>query len=300
MDEKEIRVLLVEDNEDDIFIVKKMLDGKKTITGERFKVTGVDNFRAATSILHEHVHDIVLVDLHLPDSFGLQTVTGFQQWIDSLPLICLTGSDDDELALTAIKTGFQDFLNKDSIGTDILTNAIQYAIERHNLLKQIQKLTLHDDLTGAYNRRGFFHLLEQQVKQARRHKIGFFLMYIDINDFKSINDTLGHAAGDQALIDISEILGKTFRDSDVVARIGGDEFAIFPWEAGFNTAEIIKKRLIDTINKFNEENNREYTLSISIGTSIFNPEDDVSIDDLIACADNAMYLNKKAMKENDK
>jgi diguanylate cyclase (GGDEF)-like protein len=168
---------------------------------------------------------------------------------------------------------------------------------------EIITLSITDSLTGLHNRRGFLTLAEQQLKLSDRTKRGMLLFFADLDDLKRINDTLGHEEGDKALIDVASVLKETFRASDIIARMGGDEFAILTDEfailvpnAEENTPEIIINRLQNRIDTHNNQANRKYKLSISIGSSFYNPENPSSIDELMASADKLMYEQKNNKK----
>ena len=157
----------------------------------------------------------------------------------------------------------------------------------------LRKLSLADELTGLYNRRGFFTLAEQQLKIANRIKKKILLLFADLDDLKWINDNLGHNEGDSALIEIANILEKTFRESDLIARIGGDEFAVLAGETEETNADIITTRLLDSLKNYNAERKRDYNLSVSIGISRYDPGYPCSIDKLLARADKLMYKFKR-------
>ena len=147
-----------------------------------------------------------------------------------------------------------------------------------------------------YNRRGFLTLVQQQLKIAERMKKGIHIFFADLDKMKWINDTLGHEKGDQALIETAVILKDTFRASDIVARMGGDEFAVLAIEAAEVEPEILTQRLQNRIDSYNNLENREYILSISIGCAYYDPAVPCSIDDLMTQADKRMYENKQNKK----
>jgi diguanylate cyclase (GGDEF)-like protein/PAS domain S-box-containing protein len=169
--------------------------------------------------------------------------------------------------------------------------------ERKKLEEQLTAAAITDELTGLYNRRGFFTLAEQQYQLANRSKRKMSLLYMDIDNMKAINDRFGHKVGDEALVDTANILKKTFRKSDILCRIGGDEFAVLLTEHDRTDIETI---IIENIGKkilhYNEQNHQHYQLSLSIGMAHFNPEYPCTIDDLIIKADAAMYENKRYHK----
>ncbi len=164
---------------------------------------------------------------------------------------------------------------------------------------RLQSLAITDDLTGIYNRRGFFTLINQQMKMAVRRKKGLFIVYADVDNLKGVNDSFGHSDGDQALIDAANVLKETYRDSDLIARIGGDEFVVVPIETTEDKFENITGRLKEKVVMFNNSGLRRYKLSMSIGVAYFDPESPSSIDELLHEADKLMYMykNKKSKEE---
>ncbi|MBI5640629.1 MAG: GGDEF domain-containing protein [Nitrospirae bacterium] len=165
--------------------------------------------------------------------------------------------------------------------------------DRKKMEEELRALSLTDELTGLYNRRGFFALTEQQLRIANRLKKGIFMLYADLDGLKSVNDSLGHQEGDQMLIETAAALKESFREADIVARIGGDEFVVLPigtHEVGF---DIVSKRLQKNLDIRNELKKIGYTLSLSIGIAHYDPEKPCTIDELLAQADRAMYEQKK-------
>jgi diguanylate cyclase (GGDEF)-like protein len=165
--------------------------------------------------------------------------------------------------------------------------------ERKDMEERLKIMSITDELTGLYNRRGFFTLLKQQLKIIKRQNDKAYMLYIDIDNFKTINDNLGHSIGDSVLIDAVNILKSTYRESDIIARIGGDEFVVFT--AGNNESNLNKvtNRLQANIDIYNAAEKRGYTLSMSVGLSVYDPKNPTSTDDLLAKADRLMYKNKR-------
>ncbi|MCX6563721.1 MAG: GGDEF domain-containing protein, partial [Candidatus Aminicenantes bacterium] len=166
-------------------------------------------------------------------------------------------------------------------------------LERQKMIKELKIHSVTDDLTGLYNRRGFFTIAAQYLKLAGRNKTKMFLLFMDMDLLKNINDTFGHHVGDAALIKMAEILRQTFRDSDIKGRMGGDEFAVFPIDSKLSGAEIAIGRLEKNIAEFNSANNVPFKLAFSTGVSCFDPEYPSSIEDLIVRADKLMYEQKR-------
>jgi diguanylate cyclase (GGDEF)-like protein/PAS domain S-box-containing protein len=164
---------------------------------------------------------------------------------------------------------------------------------RKQLERELRRLSLIDSLTGLYNRRGFFTQAEQQMKIARRGKNRLTLVFADVDELKSINDTWGHGEGDKALVETAAFLKTVFRESDIIARVGGDEFVVLALEnSGRDTASGLV-RLSADLEAYNASRKNVAPLSISIGTACYQPDQPCSIDELLARADKLMYKQKE-------
>src|SRR5262249_4055964 len=152
----------------------------------------------------------------------------------------------------------QDYLVKGQVDGRMLRRALRFAIERQTVRLRLETESLSDELTGLHNRRGFLLLAEQQLKAARRHPMPFVLVFLDLDHLKFINDTFGHAEGDRALSQAAGIIRGCFRNSDIVARIGGDEFVAMVLHATAADAERVRRRLIDALERSNLEPGRSY------------------------------------------
>ena len=171
---------------------------------------------------------------------------------------------------------------------------VENITERKRMEGEMREMSLRDLLTGLYNRRGFITLAEQQLKAANRAQRPLQLTFIDCDGLKWINDMLGHKEGDKALIDTTHILRQTFRESDIIARLGGDEFAVLSIDVADMNHEDFSRRLQQHIDACNAKESRQYKLSLSWGTAVYNPESPTSLDQLISAADELMYAQKKA------
>lgn len=173
--------------------------------------------------------------------------------------------------------------------------------ERRRTEETLRSLSLLDDLTGLYNRRGFLALAEQQVRLTQRTGHGFTLVFVDLDDMKKINDTHGHKAGDEALRTVAEILKKSFRESDIIARLGGDEFTILALEDYEAQPErvAITARLWKNLEDYKRHETRPFDLSLSVGVVHFDPETDGTLEELIAQADKAMYADKQSKRRRE-
>jgi len=168
--------------------------------------------------------------------------------------------------------------------------------ERKHLEEAPRSLSLTDELTGLYNRRGFSTLAERHLSLARRKGQDLLLVLADIDGLKPINDTFGHHAGDQVVIDAANVLRGTYRRVDIIARIGGDEFTAFPIEAGPESSEILMNRLQENIAKHNERYTRPFRLSMSVGVGRIKAADCPTVQRLLAEADRELYRRKRDRK----
>ncbi|MHB8880189.1 MAG: sensor domain-containing diguanylate cyclase [Thermodesulfovibrionales bacterium] len=168
--------------------------------------------------------------------------------------------------------------------------------DRKKMEDELVAMSHTDELTGLYNRRGFFTLAEQQLKLAARLNKKLYLISADLDDLKMINDTLGHKEGDAALAETADILRQSFRESDIIARIGGDEFVIMPMEMTDENAVVIRERIADLFEKSNAVKKRVYALSVSTGISFCDPHAPCSLEQMLSLADNSMYEQKRNRK----
>ena len=288
-----MKVLLVESEPDGLSGVEE--------TMTHLAETGIELERAgqltsALERLSQGGVDLILLDLTLPDSQGIVTFERTYAFSPDVPIVVLTEVDDEEVGLSTVRGGAQDYLIKGKVGPDLLRRSIRYAAERHRLSTALRSLSLIDDLTGLYNRRGFADLGEQHLKLARRTGRAVILFYMDVDRLKTINDTLGHHVGDRALNKLADILRDTFRQSDIIARMGGDEFAVMALEASQQNQMELLQRLRERIGEMNERRRESYSLSVSVGTARFDGEGRMRLDDLLAAADRVMYEEKRAKR----
>lgn len=164
--------------------------------------------------------------------------------------------------------------------------------EQRRQAEELQSLSLTDELTTLTNRRGFVHLAEQHARLAARTKAPFALLFADMNGLKTINDALGHEAGDRAICDIGRLLRSTLRETDIVARLGGDEFVALLTNAAPAEVEVIEQRLHEALQNQNVASDNAYGLSISTGVAVCDPDSPRSIQELLVDADHRMYANK--------
>lgn len=289
IDDKHTKVLLIEDNPGDTRLIRQMLAKVRTAS---FDLKWVDRLSTGLEQLATGGIDVVLLDLSLPDSQELNTFTKVHVKAPTVPIIVLTGLDDETVGVRTMREGAQDYLIKGRVDSNLLVRSIRYAIERQRLIEEVRSQSIIDELTKLHNRRGFLTLGQQQLKIANRTKRGILLFFIDLDNMKKINDTLGHHEGDLALMEIATVLRETFRDYDIIARIGGDEFVVLAIDVSESSAEIITARLRENLRIRNSYGKHPYKLSISMGTVYQDSEFPCSINELLARADSLMYEQK--------
>lgn len=290
---KSMDVLLVEDSPGDARLLEENL---KEFPSAQVILSRVETIEQALEALMVHEYEAVLLDLSLPDSFGMDTLERVHAAAPHVPIVVLTGWQDEQAGLEALHEGAQDYLVKGEIDAHQLVRSLRYAIERHRMQAELRDLSFMDELTGLYNRRGFLTLAAQQLKTARRQAKECLLFYADLDGLKEINDTYGHREGDRAIVETAEVLKETFRASDILARPGGDEFTVLAVDAGSDRLKAITARLEEVLAQHNARPDRLYNLSLSYGVGVYSPSKDVTLEELMADADGKLYKVKRARK----
>jgi diguanylate cyclase (GGDEF)-like protein/PAS domain S-box-containing protein len=219
--------------------------------------------------------------------------TAFMDWMGA-PLKT-AGRTIGVMAVQSYSKGIH-FDQEDLNLLEFVSTQVAQAIERKRMEEEIRSLSLTDELTGLYNRRGFTLLAEHEVKLARREKRDMLLMFGDVDGLKTINDTHGHALGDLALQEVSALLKNSLREADIIARYGGDEFVALAVDAALESAEILSMRIQEALEARNQKTDRTYSLSLSTGMVCYDPETACTINEMIAQADAQMYAQKQARK----
>ena len=286
-------VLLVED---DTPLAQGLQETLATAPRSNFRVTHVTRLADALLAVDQRHYDVVLLDLNLPDARGPVAPRTIQKAASDVPIVILTGLDDDQLAEENARAGVQDYLLKREINGDILVRSLRYAMERSRLLNEAKALSIRDELTGLLNRRGFMTSAEQQLKTAGRMDKPVLLLFADVDDMKECNDRYGHAAGDRLLLKAARILRETFRESDVLARLGGDEFAILSIASGEETSGVLVSRLQENIDFENAADPQGLSISLSVGLAYADPSENARLEELMEQADAWMYDHKRRKK----
>ncbi|MBF0591132.1 MAG: diguanylate cyclase [Nitrospirae bacterium] len=433
---KAFKILIVDDDEDDRLIIKDyILEG---LPGRTSAIDCVGEFEEAIRALDAQRYDVLLIDYRLGVHSGLELIDHVKASGGASSMILLTGLGDEELAVTAMKKGVRDYLNKNRLSAELIRRTIVNAVTlseayylrslaedalkrseanyrelvtllpaivvelsasgiptlvnnyittiigynkedfilsndwqkilpvcadgtfedfknrlltgdikneqlrvkakdgqtkvlslnargRHNvsytpngahpteakeeelssiiciytditesveLKEKLHTQSIMDELTGLYNRRGFYTLAAQQIRLANRYQRSMLLFFLDMDGMKIINDTHGHKAGDRALVETARILRETFRDSDIIGRTGGDEFIVLVSDMDIVDESVIRARLQDNTDAFNAKNDSPLDLSISVGVINYSYDNPMELDELIAKADHLMYAEK--------
>ena len=257
-------VLVVSAQEDAARRVRELLDGAAP---DQFVVTRAAPHASFARLARDGV-DVVLLAMPISARRGFMIFTGLRALAPTVPILFLAGPDDARHGLEAMRAGAQDFLLKSDVDGERLVRALRHAIERNRLQVARLDLALLDELTGLYNRRGFLTLATRDLRVARRGDESLCVVFADLDNLKRVNDTGGHALGDRALRDTAAVLRQTFRDSDLVARIGADEYAVLVRHAGPGSADVLADRLKRQVREFNRRAARPYQLSISLGLAV--------------------------------
>ncbi len=200
------------------------------------------------------------------------------------------------VGLIAVANGAIPYVERDLQAIERLAALYAIAVQRTRTENELRELSLFDELTRIYNRRGFLALAEQQIKIAHRTQKEMALFYADLDDLKKINDKFGHKEGDAALIEAAGLLKEAFRDSDIIARLGGDEFVVLAIDVAQGRTAVLARRLRDLVEARNSRPEAAYPVSFSLGIAPYTPDRPCSIQELLAQADRKMYQDKTARK----
>ncbi|MFN2545494.1 MAG: GGDEF domain-containing protein [Actinomycetota bacterium] len=291
-----MKILLIGGDTNDVLVVRRALAGSGR---DGYRLEHAETVARALERARDERPEVLLLAVG-PQGDGLAPLLQLRKNLPDLPVVALVRPGDDELGRLAVKEGAQDWLVKARIDADSIQRSIRYAIERTSLAheladakEQLNLLSLRDEPTGLYNRRGFTVLCEQQMRLARRWDAGLLLMVLDIDGLDAINERFGRSAGDRALTDVAQLVRESFRDSDVKARVGGDEFAVLLNGAGDGTCEVLDSRLTMNLERLNERRKDECPLSLSGGVARWVPSSGEGVGELLGHAEHLMHQQKR-------
>lgn len=290
-------LLLIDDDEVDRTAVIRALRQSKLA----FNVIEANCAFDGLNLALERHFDGILLDYMLPDANGLEVLIKLNAMTqDQTVVVMLSRYEDEKLAQRCIELGAQDFLLKDEVNSRILTRAIRYAKQRasmalalRNSHQKLKELAEHDSLTKLVNRYGFELCLNRAIARAKRSNNYLAVILLDLDDFKAINDTLGHQTGDILLVKVASRLSEVLRDGDVVARLGGDEFVVLVTDDDYKYFPmIVANRLLKAFEEVFCLGDNDVLIGASIGVAFYNEAASDS-SELMKCADIAMYRAKK-------
>jgi diguanylate cyclase (GGDEF)-like protein len=287
-----LRVLLVEDDAGDALLVRASLEDHAPGAVE---LTVARTLADALARIGGTAFDCVLLDLTLPDAYELQGLEALRDRHPALPVVVLSGLGHDGLAVRAVQAGAQDYLLKDETPAPVLLRAVRHAIERKHAERRLTTLAMSDALTGLPNRALLLertHLALERMRAAAGPLRPVGLLFLDLDRFKLVNDSLGHAAGDELLSGVARRIRAAVRDTDTVARFGGDEFAVL-CDGVADAAELdaLAARVSAALSQPLQVAGTELFPSGSIGVALATGHDD-SPERLLREADAAMYRAK--------
>lgn len=284
-----LRVLLVDDDEDELLLVSALL---KSVKDFEFQVRWADSFDSGHQMIATGDCDVVLIDYRLGERNGIELLSEVAH-LSKAPCILLTGQGDRSVDLEAMKAGAADYLAKSELTAPLLERTIRYAVDRRRAEERLTHLALYDPLTGLANRSLFRDRLGHEMSRVERFGEGLALLFLDLDRFKRINDTLGHGAGDDLLRTVAGRLSRCARKVDTIARLGGDEFVmILSGVTAMDQARVVANRILTELAEPFELMGRPMQVSASIGVTMY-PQDSNDLDSLLKNADLAMYSAKE-------
>ena len=284
-------ILIAEDDPD----YRQLLSRRASRMG--LDVHQAANGQEAINAVNEHEFDALVLDLYMPEHTGLEVIDAARKIDPDIQALILTGSASVETAVEALRAGVYDYLTKPLESMTSFELALSRALERRYLVKEnkrlfeeIQRLAVTDSLTGLFNRHKLQDSLETEVERAKRYSRPLSIIMIDMDKLKVINDTFGHAAGDEALKLVARSIQCSIRKVDLGTRFGGDEFVVLLPEADREEAAAVAKRIREAILGVEFESGK---LSVSMGVVQWHSGFDTS-KDFVHAADEAMYLAKRS------
>jgi diguanylate cyclase (GGDEF)-like protein len=283
------RVLLVQDDARRAMELGEML---RSVWPRGLVVSHAPHVGDAVQELAEHGATCVLIDL--PDHAPLDALAQLSAASPATPILVMADSDDEEVGFAVVRAGAQDYLVRSELDAPRLARAVRYAVERKRSAAALALQALHDPLTALPNRALFLDRLRGALDRSRRTSSPVVVLFLDVDGFKQINDTLGHGAGDRLLTVLAERFRGMLRPMDTVARFGGDEFTfLFEGLEGEEEAALVAQRVTDSASLPLILAGEERSVSISIGVyMVTDPEE--GIDDVLRQADTAMYRAKES------
>jgi diguanylate cyclase (GGDEF)-like protein len=298
-----ITLLIIEDDQDEAAHLRKMLEYSSI---QNFEITNANSVDDALLMLRELPYDVVLLDLsNHEEGTDLDPLLRAAMAAADTPIVVIAGEWRKEDATRVLNAGAQEYLTKEECSERLLVRIISQAVERHRIQMELRAARVrdhyqatHDALTGLANRESFLHQIPAFIAYAERKQTGLALLFLDLDHFKFINDSLGHAAGDQLLKFVAERVAMITRKSDLVARFAGDEFVLCIQDVSSAQAPAtVANNLLETLNEPYLLDGNEIWVTASIGVAIY-PGDGRNAEELLRNSDMAMYRAKLNGRNN--
>lgn len=293
-----LRVLLIDDDQIDRKIVSRYLKS----SGIEVRIEEASDPVRAIELVVQNKYDCVLMDYRFPGGTAFDYFGKLLAMPCSMrpPVVLLTGQGDERVAAESITLGAQEYLSKKELGMLVIRRAVESACEKARIQRKLEqhdqelvRMSYFDALTGLPNRRLFFERLDQTVREAARAQRSFMLLMLDLDFFKTVNDSYGHAAGDQLLMQIAERVLDLMRDSDIFARIAGDEFAVLlPTTESLEGGIIVAEKIAEQLTRSFMIGDNIIDISASFGLVQY-PRHGSHGEELFGNADIAMYDSKR-------
>ena len=252
-----------------------------------------DGLQVRAMVRDDAMPPLALIDWNMPGVDGLTLCREIRDMTaTSVYVILLTSNGSREDVVSGLTGGADDYIVK-PFDWEELRARVNIGVRTVDLQEHLRELSLVDHLTGLYNRRGFVTLAERHLLLARRKRQPLVMLAADLDDLKFINDHYGHAAGDQALRAAAGVLQQTYRSADIVARLSGDEFAVFPLEASAESAGLLRDRLKANLDAYNAAQSSQWAISMSVGMARVDPSVCTTVEQLLAEADHELYRQKR-------
>jgi diguanylate cyclase (GGDEF)-like protein len=281
------KILVVDDVSENVTLLRFQLES------EGYVVVEALNGQQAIEIAEQQSPDLVLLDVMMPGMTGLDVVRILKQaqQLNKIPIILVTANSDDESVVEGLDLGAYDYIIKPYNPT-VMFARVRAALREKERQDLLERWATTDPLTDISNRRYFFSETEREFERAKRGSL-MSLLLLDIDKFKLVNDQYGHIAGDQALINLANILKKSFRKVDIYGRFGGEEFIVCLPDTPLDASVDVAERLRKTIQEQPIGSDKgEFHISVSIGVTNFTSADK-QLADMIKRADLALYRAKE-------
>ena len=291
-------ILIIEDEEDIRALLSSLLES------EGYHIITASNGREGIAMFQEHSPDLVLTDVRMPIMDGIEVLREIKAKESDTEVIILTGHSDEATAIDCLRLGAYDYFCKPLEDIDVLFTAVERVLEKRSLelknrslVKQLEELSIRDSLTGLYNYRHLQACLDDEINRSRRYDHSFFILMIDADHFKDVNDTYGHLFGDHVLKKLGDLINGELRSTDRLFRYGGEEFLVIMNEISKSeVVKVVNRQMAAIRNHSFIYEDQKAKVTVSMGGAFF-PEDAQNKVNLVREADQALYRAKEAGRD---